>query len=182
MRAPVHPDRPGLLVRADVLADRDRLLGPRVAFLPDPQAQRPAMDDVSDRVHLALVLGQRVATGVPAQRELASRLVDRKAQKVRERWPGAAIEAVFHPWGRPVSREVPLRERAVRREDDQEDEYHRAHGFQSIAMAIPENTPENKNDMIDCTELSSGPAVSLPFADAMLRLRSQWPIVCPNGS
>ena len=181
MRAPVHPDRPGLLVRADVLADRDRLLGRRVAFLPDPQAQRPAID-VSDRVHLALVLGQHVARGVPAQRELASRLVDRKAQKVRERWPGAAIEAVFPPWGRPVSREVPLRERAGRREDDQDDEYHRAHGFQSTVMAIPENRLENTNDMIDRTELSSGPAVSLPFADAMLRLRSQWPIVCPNRS
>ena len=60
MRASVHPDRPRLLVGADVVLDRNDALRFRILLFPDPQRERPVVD-VGRHVHAALMLLQRQA-------------------------------------------------------------------------------------------------------------------------
>ena len=55
MWAAVHPDRPGLFVRADVVLDCHELLRFGILLLPDAQLQRAAIDVRRD-MHLTLML------------------------------------------------------------------------------------------------------------------------------
>ena len=61
--------------------NRDQVLGLRIAFLPDAQAKRAAMN-IGRRMDLALMLGQAQAIRVPAQRPLARGCIDRQAEEV----------------------------------------------------------------------------------------------------
>src|SRR2546430_12732849 len=70
MRAAVHPDRPELHVRAEVLLVGNDFLCGRILFFPDPELERPAVN-MRQIVGLTLVLEDRhtrnVETlGVPA--------------------------------------------------------------------------------------------------------------------
>ena len=94
MRAAVHPDHAVLLVGAAVHVDRDQALRLRVAFLPDSQAQRAAMN-IGRRVDLALMLGQAQAIGIPAQRPLARCFVDRQPEEIHQLRARPALRAVL---------------------------------------------------------------------------------------
>src|ERR1043166_1587663 len=77
MRTAVHPDRPRLLVRADVVLDGDEDLRVRIALFPNPQLQRTTIDVRGD-MHLTLMLGERQPRWVPAEGPLTRAVVNRQ--------------------------------------------------------------------------------------------------------
>src|SRR2546426_11182846 len=101
----VHPDGPPLFVSADVLLDSNQALRLRILFFPDPQIQRPTIN-VGDDVNPALVLRNRQPACVPAQRELACAVRDRKTGIVDELRTGTAFGLVFVDNCLPIPREV----------------------------------------------------------------------------
>ena len=124
MRTAVHPDRARLFVGADVVLDRDERLGLGIALFPDAQLQRTAID-VRRNVHLALVLVERQARRVPAERPLARRFGDREAEIVDEVRTGDALGLIFVIARSPAAGEIGLRARWRRREGDRDEENRR---------------------------------------------------------
>src|SRR5262249_29661287 len=53
----IHPNRPVLLIRADVFVDCNELMSYFISFFPHPHLQRASVD-VFDNVHLTLMLGK----------------------------------------------------------------------------------------------------------------------------
>src|SRR6187455_3717642 len=94
MRAAVHPHRPPLLEIADVEMNRHHLLRLGIAFVPDPQVERPAQD-VRRRVGPALVLRHGEPRRVPGVGKGAGAVVDGQTEVVAERRPGNALGLVL---------------------------------------------------------------------------------------
>jgi hypothetical protein len=117
MRAAVHVDRPGLIVGADVVLDRDELLRIGVPILPDAKIQRAAVDIRRD-VHTTLLFRQRDAGRIPAVGELSRRRVDRQTEIIAEVGARNTLRKVFLVPGTPGPREIGLRE-GRRAEDGQ---------------------------------------------------------------
>src|SRR5579871_4256145 len=105
MRPAVHPDGAGLLIRADVLLDRDDLLRLRVLFIPDPQVQWAAIDIRRD-MHLALMLRKCEPRGVPAFRPEASSVSDGEPGVIHELRARSSFGLILHEPGCPISRKV----------------------------------------------------------------------------
>src|SRR5437867_8184168 len=81
MRTAVHPDRPPLLVGAEILLIGDDFLRRRILFFPDPELQRPAID-MGHIVGLALVLEERNAGDVEGFSIAAGSIVHGNASEV----------------------------------------------------------------------------------------------------
>src|SRR5881397_2412711 len=105
MRAAVHPNGPPLLIRADVLLNRDQPLGLRIFFFPDSQVQGPAINIRND-VNAALMFRYAQTRGIPAQGKLPRAFGDRKTEVVHERWTENALRLVLMKQGCPVSGEI----------------------------------------------------------------------------
>src|SRR5215472_4556429 len=94
MRTAIHINRAVLLVGADVLPQRNDLLGLRVALFPDTNAKRATVN-IANGVNLALVLWEGKAVGGPAQRPLTRGLADRQAKIIDQIRTRAALRLVF---------------------------------------------------------------------------------------
>src|SRR4051812_21870838 len=95
MGTAIHPDGPGLLIRADVLLDRDNLLRLGIFFGPNTKVEWASIDIRRD-VHLALMLGQRKARRVPTLGPEAGAVSDGKTRVVDQFGAGNALGLVFH--------------------------------------------------------------------------------------
>src|SRR5262249_10316798 len=83
VRAAVHPDRPALLVRVDVLVDSNELMRDLIAFFPYPHLQRPTVNVFHD-VHLTLMFGKPEPRRGVGKCPLASVIVNRKTNVFNE--------------------------------------------------------------------------------------------------
>src|SRR4051812_448918 len=110
MRPPVQPDRAPLLVRTEVLPDRDQFLCVGLPLLPHPELQRAAID-MRRHVRLTLVLEHRHARGIPAVGILSRRLRDWKPRVVTEIGSWDPVLEVFLIAPDPVTDQVDLRRR-----------------------------------------------------------------------
>src|SRR5437667_4760160 len=108
MRTAVHPDRPPLLVRAEVHLDGQEILRIGIALVPDAELHRTA-EDVAGVIDLALVLGDRAARDVPAVGVEARGLVDRQAGVVAPVAAGHAIHLILVVAPVPFAFEADLR-------------------------------------------------------------------------
>src|SRR4051812_38321077 len=108
MGAPIHPDRAGLLVCADVVFDRDYTLGVGIFFLPHPQGHRSTIN-VRHQMNAALLLGKRDARWIPAIGPQTGSVVDRNTEIIAELRSGPALELVLMLAGHPLTGEIHLR-------------------------------------------------------------------------
>jgi len=65
-----------------------------ISFLPDPHLERPSVD-VSDNMHLTLVLQKRKARRAICQRPLASLIVDGKSDILDQRGPWTTLGLIL---------------------------------------------------------------------------------------
>ncbi len=107
MRAAIHPDGARLLVGADVILDRNHLLGKRILFFPDPEMQR-TMIDVWRDVYAALVFLQREARCVPGLCESARGVVNWKPSEIAQIGPRNALVIIFVMQRAPLARQLVL--------------------------------------------------------------------------
>src|SRR5437870_8816964 len=113
----VHPDRARLLVRADVVLDRDERLRFRIPLFPDAQLQRTAID-VRRHVDSALMLFERQPRRIPTEGPLPRRVVDGESEIVDELGAGNALGEILVIARRPTAGEIGLRAGGGRREHD----------------------------------------------------------------
>ena len=82
----------------------------RIAFFPDPQLQRSAVD-IRNGVDLALVFLQGQSQRVPAEGPLARRVAHGKPEVVDQGGPGDALGLILLVTGAPDTGKVSLTER-----------------------------------------------------------------------
>ena len=108
VRPAVHPDRPRLLVGADVVLDRDDVLRSGVLLVPDADVERAPVDVVHGvDATLLFVVGQ--PRGVPTLGPLTGGGRQRNARVVAQPDAGPAIGLVFVLPRGPISGEINLR-------------------------------------------------------------------------